>query len=78
MFSRYVDKTLIVLERLYPRRHSYVIVANLGLKTEMRDLSKLFYGGHVVLSTGNHVGKYLTFHKLVLYPGEAIIVELDK
>ncbi|XP_046663575.1 neutral and basic amino acid transport protein rBAT-like isoform X2 [Homalodisca vitripennis] len=75
---KYIDKTLIVLERLYPRRHSYVIVANLGSETETRDLSKVFYGGHVVLSTGDHAGKYLTFHKLTMFPGEAMIVKLDK
>lgn len=75
---RYIDKTMVVLERLYPRRHSYVIVANVGHDKEVRDFSKLFYGGHIVLSTGDQADKYLNFQKVILYPGEAIVVKLDK
>lgn len=77
---RYTDKDLIVVERSYPRRHSYVIIANLGNKVVHKDLSSIYYRGTVILETNSRqdINRYITFQTLVLYPGEAAIVKLDK
>nr|CAD7452777.1 unnamed protein product [Timema tahoe] len=75
---RTLHPDIIVMERMYPRRNSYVVVSNFGSETQVRDLSSLYYGGEVVADLRGRVGQYVTFQTLLLYPGESIVVKLDK
>uniref|UniRef100_A0A1B6CHZ3 Glycosyl hydrolase family 13 catalytic domain-containing protein n=1 Tax=Clastoptera arizonana TaxID=38151 RepID=A0A1B6CHZ3_9HEMI len=74
---RYNDGSILVIERSYPRRHSYIVIINFSSKKESRDLSSIYYGGTVVMTTGKHTG-YVSFQNMSLYPGEAVIIKLDK
>ncbi|PSN49530.1 hypothetical protein C0J52_04977 [Blattella germanica] len=73
-----VGNDIVIVERSYPRRHSFVIVSNFGTHTQTKDLSFLYYGGEVMADQRGRVGHYLTFHALTLYAGESIIIKLDK
>jgi len=69
---------MIVIERWYPRRNSYVFVANFGNKTCIKDLSSLYYGGHVVVGPSYRMNRDVYFKKLIVPPGEAFVIKLDK
>lgn len=75
---RYANDEIIVVERWYPRRNTYIFVANLGNETQTKDLSSLYYGGHVVVGPKNKLNRDVYFKELVIHPGEALIVKLDK
>ncbi|KAG7203372.1 hypothetical protein KM043_013446 [Ampulex compressa] len=75
---RYADNEIIVIERWYPRRHTYVFLANLGNETQTKDLSFLYLGGHVVVGPPYRMNKDMYFKDLVVLPGEAFVVKLDK
>ncbi|XP_011164277.1 maltase A2 isoform X2 [Solenopsis invicta] len=75
---RYVEDEMIVIERWYPRRNSYVYVANFGNKTRVKDLSFLYYGGHVVVGPRYRMNKNVYFKELIVPPGEAFVIKLDK
>lgn len=75
---RYTADELIVIERWYPRRNSHVLVANLGKETLTKDLSSLYYGGHVVVGSANRFGRDVYFKGLTIAPGEAFVIKLDK
>ena len=77
-FCRYTKDELIVIERKYHRRNSYVFVANLGNKTQTKDLSHLYYGGHVVIGPKHKLGQEVFFKELNIPPGEAFVIKLDK
>ncbi|XP_063222869.1 probable alpha-glucosidase isoform X2 [Bacillus rossius redtenbacheri] len=55
---RNVGRDLLVLERWYPRRNSYVVVANLGPAVRQCDLSSRYYGGEVVADLQGRVGRW--------------------
>ncbi|KZC10081.1 Neutral and basic amino acid transport protein rBAT [Dufourea novaeangliae] len=74
----YADDEVIVIERWYPRRNSYVFVANLGNSTQTKDLSFLYYGGHVVVGPTYRLNKDVYFKELTVPPGEAFVIKLDK
>ncbi|XP_018019777.1 uncharacterized protein LOC108676237 [Hyalella azteca] len=74
---RYVDDDLLILERFYPRRRQYLVVANLGHNAVTRDLSHYYYGGEVVASSHNNSG-YIEFRNLQLEPSEVLVCVLDK
>ncbi|RZF38397.1 hypothetical protein LSTR_LSTR006523 [Laodelphax striatellus] len=77
-FIRYSEDNFILLERRYPRRFTYVVIANLGSTYKRKDLSTIFYGGHVIIDhNGNREG-YVKFSDLNLGPGEFYIIRLDK
>ena len=78
IISRTVDGDIMIVERYYPRRHSYVIVCNFGNQTQTKDLSFAYYGGEVIADLRGRVGSYLTFHALTLFAGEFILIKLDK
>lgn len=78
LISRTVGKDIMIVERFYPRRHSYLVVINFGSQTQIKDLSSIYYGGEVIADQRGRVGHYLTFHALTLFPGEALIIKLDK
>ncbi|XP_006608788.1 maltase A2-like isoform X3 [Apis dorsata] len=75
---RYADDEIIVIERWYPRRNSYVFLANLGNKSQMKDLSFLYYGGQVVVGPSYRLNKDVYFKELTIPPGEAFVIKLDK
>ncbi|XP_076181656.1 alpha-amylase 3 isoform X2 [Ptiloglossa arizonensis] len=75
---RYADDEMIVIERWYPRRNSYVFLANLGNKTLTKDLSFLYYGGHVVVGPTYRLNRDVYFKELIVFPGEAFVIKLDK
>jgi hypothetical protein len=78
IISRTVESDIMIVERYYPRRHSYVIVCNFGNQTQTKDLSFAYYGGEVVADQRGRVGSYLTFNALTLFAGESILIKLDK
>ncbi|KAK4325896.1 hypothetical protein Pmani_003552 [Petrolisthes manimaculis] len=73
---RYVDNSLIILDRFYPRRNQYAVVANLGTTTINQDLSQFYYGGSVLASSHGRSG-YITFKNITLKPNEALACVLD-
>ncbi|XP_070519930.1 alpha-amylase 3 isoform X2 [Cardiocondyla obscurior] len=75
---RYVEDELIVIERWYPRRNSYVFVANFGDETRIKDLSFLYYGGYVVVGPKSRMDRDVYFKELTILPGEAFVIKLDK
>ncbi|XP_017761742.1 PREDICTED: neutral and basic amino acid transport protein rBAT-like isoform X2 [Eufriesea mexicana] len=75
---RYAEDEMIVIERWYPRRNTYVFLANLGNKMQTKDLSFLYYGGHVVVGPSYRLNKDVYFKQLIIPPGEAFIIKLDK
>lgn len=77
-FFRYADDEIIVIERWYPRRNSYVFLANLGNKSQIKDLSFLYYGGQVVVGPSYRLNKDVYFKELTIPPGEAFVIKLDK
>ncbi|XP_076230880.1 amino acid transporter heavy chain SLC3A1 isoform X3 [Calliopsis andreniformis] len=75
---RYASDEIIVIERWYPRRNSYVFLANLGNKTQTKDLSFLYYGGQVVVGPSYRLNQDVYFKELIVPPGEAFVIKLDK
>ncbi|KAL7286491.1 hypothetical protein TKK_0019228 [Trichogramma kaykai] len=75
---RYSANEIIVIERWYPRRNTYVFVANLGVGTQTKDLSTLYYGGHVVVGSDNKLEQNIYFRELTIPAGEAFVIKLDK
>ncbi|XP_018345141.1 PREDICTED: maltase A2-like isoform X1 [Trachymyrmex septentrionalis] len=75
---RYVEDEMIVIERWYPRRNSYVFVANFGNETRVKDLSFLYYGGYVVVGPSYRINRNVYFKELTVPPGEAFVIKLDK
>lgn len=78
LHCRYAIDEMIVIERWYPRRNSYVFLANLGNQTQTKDLSFLYYGGHVVVGPSYRLNQDVYFKELTVPPGEAFIIKLDK
>lgn len=70
---------LLMIERWYPRRNSYVLVINMGRSIVIENLSSYYYAGVVVVSTSNRVANSrITFQSVSLDPYEALVVKLDK
>ncbi|KAL6417394.1 hypothetical protein ACFW04_012786 [Cataglyphis niger] len=64
---RYVENEIIVIEQWYPRRNFYVL-----------DLSFLYYNGHVVVGPTYRMNRDVYFKELIVPPGEAFVIKLDK
>lgn len=75
---RYTEEDLLVVERWYPRRNSYVMVANFGAKNRTEDLSNFYYAGHVVVGDPDRMKHDIYFKELNILPGEAYVLKLDK
>lgn len=73
---RYADADLIVIDRFFPRRNQFAVVANLGQNVLTKDLSHLYFGGSVLASSHGHAG-YVKFRSISLQPGEALVCILD-
>lgn len=73
-----VGDDIVIVERSYPRLHSYVVVSNFGSQTQTKDLSSIYYGGEVMADLRGRIGHYLDFHALTLFAGESIVIKLHK
>lgn len=76
--SRYTKDEMLVIERWYPRRNTYVFVSNLGKNMQTKDLSSLYYAGYVIVGPEHQLNRNIYFKELTIYPGEAFIIKLDK
>lgn len=75
---KYSKNDLLVFQRWYPRRKSYVVVSNLGRVQISSDLSTLLYSGQVVVGPqADSVSGSILFTDVSLWPGESVIVVLD-
>lgn len=75
---KYSKKNLLVMQRWYPRRKTYVVVSNLGDDFVVEDLSKTLYSGEVVVgSRSNFQPESVSFKDISLLPGESVIIVLD-
>ena len=74
---RYKKDDVVVIERNYPRRQHYAIVANLGKKKIEMNLSHMYYGGNIIASSYGLNG-YFKFRHTSLEPGDAFVCVLDK
>ncbi|XP_055386422.1 oligo-1,6-glucosidase-like [Condylostylus longicornis] len=67
---------IIVIERNYPRRNSFVSVSNFGKNSVQVDLSSFFYSGQILIG-GKDIGK-IYFSDFEIGPMETIVIKLDK
>ncbi|XP_045473117.1 neutral and basic amino acid transport protein rBAT-like [Harmonia axyridis] len=75
---KYSKEDLLVIQRWYPRRKSYVIVSNLGKNKIEEDLSTLLYRGDVIVGPRpDSLPGTISFKKIVLWPGESVVIELE-
>lgn len=72
-FSR---NDLLILERWYPRRRSFVSITNFSNRKLSLDLSSMFYSGEIVI--GKLKGQRVLFTEFEIGPIETIIIRLDK
>lgn len=73
---KYSRNDILILERWYPRRNTFVSISNFGERKVSLDLSSLFYGGQVM--AGKTKGQRVLFSEFEIGPIETIIVRLDK
>lgn len=67
---------VLVLERWYPRRRSFVSITNFGNRKLSLDLSSMFYSGEIAI--GKLKGERVLFSDFEIGPTETVIVRLDK
>ncbi|XP_058125579.1 neutral and basic amino acid transport protein rBAT-like [Anopheles ziemanni] len=68
---------ILVVQRWYPRRHSFATIANLGQKRVSLDLTAMFYSGEIVAGSSlKHERVY--FDHFEINPLETIVVKLHK
>jgi len=72
-FSR---NDLLILERWYPRRRSFVSITNFSNRKLSLDLSAMFYSGEIVI--GSLKGHRVLFSEFEIGPIETVIIRLDK
>lgn len=73
---KYSRNDILILERWYPRRPSFVSISNFGTKTVKLDLSSMFYGGEV--KAGNYKSDRVLFSDFEIGAMQTIVVRLDK
>ncbi|CAH0554644.1 unnamed protein product [Brassicogethes aeneus] len=75
---KYSKDDFLVIQRWYPRRKSYVVASNLGIKQMTVDLSTLLYSGEVVVGpTSSSLPNTISFKNISLWPGESVVIVLD-
>ncbi|KAH7973169.1 hypothetical protein HPB52_022504 [Rhipicephalus sanguineus] len=67
---------IFAMERFYPRRARYAVVANFAPRGVTSDLSDLGFEGNVVAGTCSSLPTRVNFRELYLEPGEALYVEI--
>lgn len=73
---KYSRNDIVVLERWYPRRNTFVSISNFSAKKVSLDLSAMFYGGEIM--AGPAKGERILFSQFEIGPIETIVVRLDK
>ena len=74
-----IDKSTIVIERFFPRRHRYLLIVNLGLEnTTTSELSNTYFAGETLSSSSGKIKGYIKLEQLKLTPGEGVLLLLDK
>uniref|UniRef100_A0A1A9W5C9 Glycosyl hydrolase family 13 catalytic domain-containing protein n=1 Tax=Glossina brevipalpis TaxID=37001 RepID=A0A1A9W5C9_9MUSC len=66
---------ILIIERVYPRRNSFVSISNFGRKDVTMDMTSLYYSGLVML---NNSDQKIYFSDFKINAQETIIVRLDK
>lgn len=75
---KYSRSDLMVIQRWYPRRKSFVVVSNLGSAQITADISTLLYSGHVVVGPrADSIPDSVSFKNISLWPGESVVILLD-
>ncbi|KAK9878137.1 hypothetical protein WA026_021153 [Henosepilachna vigintioctopunctata] len=75
---KYSKEDLLVIQRWYPRRKSYVIVSNLGKNKNDADLSTLLYRGDVIVGPRpDSLPGTISFKEISLLPGESVVIVLE-
>lgn len=70
------SENVVIVERWYPRRNTFISISNLGEKKVSMDLSDLFYSGEIVI--GRSQPERIYFKELSVSPAETIVIKLDK
>lgn len=70
------ENDLLIIERWFPRRNSYVAITNLGDKKLSLDLSALYYSGELVLGPNKHNKVYFSHFEIKSL--ETVFVKIDK
>ncbi|GAB0089109.1 4F2 cell-surface antigen heavy chain [Sergentomyia squamirostris] len=73
---RYSKNDILILERWYPRRHTFTSISNFGTKPLVLDLSAMFYSGEIIL--GPFKGEKVFFSSIQVKPMETLVIKLDK
>ncbi|XP_067621581.1 amino acid transporter heavy chain SLC3A1-like isoform X1 [Eurosta solidaginis] len=69
-------KDILVVERVYPRRNSFVSVSNFSDKNISMDMTALYFSGVKML--GDDHGKKIYFAEFAIGPWQTVVVKLDK
>ncbi|XP_037814476.1 neutral and basic amino acid transport protein rBAT-like isoform X1 [Lucilia sericata] len=67
---------ILIVERTYPRRNTFVSVTNFGQKRLTMDMTSMYYSGHIMLETVDSDKIY--FGEFKIGSTESIVVRLDK
>lgn len=67
---------IIIVERTYPRRNTFVSVTNFGQKRLTMDMTSMYYSGHIMLGVPDTDKIY--FGDFKIGSTESIVVRLDK
>lgn len=73
---KYSRNDILVVERWYPRRQTFVAISNFGAQRVTLDLSSMFYGGEVM--AGRYKSERVLFNKFEIGAVETVIIRLDK
>lgn len=73
---KYSSDDILVVERWYPRRQTFVAICNFSPSRITLDLSSKFYGGEVVV--GRFKSERVIFNEFEIGGAETIIIRLDK
>lgn len=74
--TRCSNDDILVVERVYPRRNSFVSISNFGQKRVSMDMTAMYFSGVKMLDDGQNEKVY--FSNFVIGPWETIVVKLDK
>lgn len=72
----HIKDDVLVIERRYPRRNTFVSVTNFGNNQMLLDISSIYYSGLVMVGRTRNEKVY--FDKFSIGPMETIVVKLDK
>ncbi|XP_065355844.1 amino acid transporter heavy chain SLC3A1-like [Calliphora vicina] len=67
---------ILIVERTYPRRNTFVSVTNFGQKRLTMDMTSMYYSGHIMLETVD--SDKIFFGDFKIGSIESIVVRLDK